>query len=89
MFCVQFNRIFVSAVCIFDCCCLPGPKKLKRLGVELGANLCQSIKKSVLRNFVCHTTILTNRFLLLIKVPKPLICRLALRVESFYVRLVV
>ena len=88
MFCVQFNRIFVSAVCIFDCCCLPGPKKLKRLGVELGANLCQSIKKSVLRNFVCHTTILTNRFLLLIKVPKPLICCADLRVESFYVILV-
>ena len=29
-----------------------------------GYNLCQSIKKSVLRNFVCHTNILTNRFLL-------------------------
>ena len=71
--CVQFNRAsLISAVCILDCCCLPGPKKLKRLGVELGAaNLCQSLKKIVLRNFVNHTTILTYRFfLLLIKVPR-------------------
>ena len=56
----------ISAVCILDCCCLPGPKKLKRLGVEPdAANLCQSLKKIVLRNFDYHTTILTNRFFLL------------------------
>ena len=86
IFVCSLTASLISAVCILDCCCLPGPKKLKRLGVELGANLCQSLKKIVLRNFVNHTTILTNRFfLLLIKVPGPLICCADLRVESFYV----
>ncbi len=66
LFVCSLTASLISAVCILDCCCLPGPKKLKRLGVEPdAANLCQSLKKIVLRNFVYHTTILTNRFFLL------------------------
>ena len=42
-FVCSLTASLISAVCILDCCCLQGPKKLKRLGVELGvANLCQS-----------------------------------------------
>ena len=67
---------------------VPGPKKLKRLGVELGTIYAKVSRNLSCETLFCHTTILTNRFYIVNKSAQTTNLLYTLRVESCYVVLV-